>query len=145
MFTRLSLTQIASWTISRSWARTMERPRVTKRKIFSALVLGQYFCATLLFDIGEIVMNTRHNYTIDTCHGFIWTLDACDHQWDLCTYQCFALVGDGWGFDHWKVLIPTTWGHFLCQIPTYPLHCGNTGTVATSPNLLRKVSGWFPH
>jgi len=48
----------------------------------------------------------------------------------LCTYQCFAplvwiraKVEDMWGFEHLKILIPTTytWGHFLCQIPTIPL------------------------
>ena len=38
-----------------------------------------------------------------------------------CTCQCIApTVGDRWGFEHRKVLVPTTWGHFLFQIPTYP-------------------------
>ena len=31
-----------------------------------------------------------------------------------------ARVGDRWGFEHLKVVIPTTWGRFLCQISTYP-------------------------
>jgi len=25
-----------------------------------------------------------------------------------------------WGFEHLKIVIPTTWGHFLCQIPSFP-------------------------